>query len=182
MLDYLIVSDSHGRRERLSELVAYRKKLLKDGEVLHLVYLGDGLDDLFSLSCYGDIIVYAVRGNCDMYDRLSPLGEEIPLCTCFYAGGYKVMITHGHSFSVKGGLDELCREACRLGADIVLYGHTHLPRLEYIKRGEIRGVDRDLALFNPGSLGSLLDGSFGNLSVSDNGFLLSHGSFSNIGK
>lgn len=123
-----------------------------------------------------------MRGNCDFYDRISPSGEEVPISTCFYAGEYRVMITHGHAFSVKSGTEELCREACRLGADIVLYGHTHLPRLEYIKRGEIRGVDRDLALFNPGSLGSILDGSFGNLSVSDNGFLLSHGSFSNIGK
>ena len=54
--------------------------------------------------------------------------------------------------------------------------------LEYIEKGSIRGVDRDLVLFNPGSLGEIFNGSFGNLSVSDNGFLFSHGEYRNIAK
>ena len=41
----------------------------------------------------------------------------------------------------------------------------------------------DLAVsvtFNPGSLGAYSRATFGNLSLSDNGFLLSHGEYDNI--
>lgn len=179
--DILIVSDTHGMSSRLSELVSYRQSLLRDGEVLGLIYLGDGLRDLFSLRQYGDIITYAVRGNCDIYDRLSPSGEEIPLHGVVNIGDYRVFYAHGHTLSVKYGRDELLREASRLGADIALFGHTHAPALEYIKKGSARGIDRDIALFNPGSLSSY-DGDFGNLSIGDGGFLLSHGKYINLKK
>ena len=86
---------------------------------------------------------------------------------------------HGHTLSVKHGYDELCREASRQGADIALFGHTHRPTLEYIKKESVRGVEKDMVIFNPGSLGDPL-GSFGNLSISGGEFLLSHGKYSNI--
>ena len=65
MRDVLIVSDTHGRIQRLNELIEYRQRLLKSGEVLNLIFLGDGLNDLFSCRQYDNIIVHAVRGNCD---------------------------------------------------------------------------------------------------------------------
>ena len=184
MRDILIVSDTHGRGGRLNELIEYRQKLIKDGQPLTLIYLGDGLNDLFFCAQYDSIISYAVRGNCDfsIADRMSPYGEEMPIYRLIYIDKYKVFITHGHMFSVKCGYDEICREASNQGADIVLFGHTHLPMLEYIKKGSIRGVERDMVLFNPGSLGDMFDGSFGNLSITDNGFLLSHGKYHNITK
>ena len=81
---------------------------------------------------------------------------------------------------MKSGYDEICREASNMGVDFVLFGHTHLPTLEYIKKGRIRGVERDLVLFNPGALSDIFNGSFGNLSISENGFLFSHGSYNNL--
>lgn len=179
MRDVLIVSDTHGRVSRLNELIERRQGLLKDGEVLTLIYLGDGLSDLFSCRQYDNIIVHAVRGNCDALDRFSPYGEEIPLYRVINVGKYRVLMAHGHTLSVKSTRDELCREASRLCADIALFGHTHAPCLEYIKKGSVRGLERDIVLFNPGSLGDY-EGSFGNLSVSDNGFLLSHGKYHSI--
>ena len=182
MRDILIVSDTHGRTSRLNELIEYRQKLIKDGQPLTLIYLGDGLNDLFSCAQYDNIICHAVRGNCDfsITDRTSPYGEEMPIYCLINIDRYKVFITHGHMFSVKNGYEGICREASSRGADMVLFGHTHLPMLEYIKKGSIRGVERDLVLFNPGSLGDMFDGSFGNLSITDNGFLLSHGKYHNI--
>ena len=182
MRDILIVSDTHGRKERLEELIKYRQGLIKNGEPLTLIHLGDGLSDLFASSQYDSIISYAVRGNCDAHisDRMSPYGEEMPMYRLIHIDKYKAFITHGHAFSVKSGYDEICREASRQGADFVLFGHTHLPTLEYIKKGSVRGVDRDLVLFNPGSLASMLDGRFGNLSIGENGFLFSHGEYYNI--
>lgn len=181
MKDILIASDTHGQKSRLEELISYRQKALAKGEVLELIYLGDGLSDVFSCRQYDNIIIHAVRGNCDSSDRFSPYGEEIPLYRLINIGGYRVFICHGHTLSVKYGRDELCREAVRQGADIALFGHTHVPTLEYIKGGSARGIDKDLVIFNPGSLGDYV-GSFGNLSVSDNGFLLSHGKYHNLVK
>jgi putative phosphoesterase len=177
--DILIVSDTHGRIQRLNELITYRQSILKDGEVLNLIFLGDGLSDVFSCRKYDEIITYAVRGNCDMGDYFSPYGEEIPLYRLITLGNYRIFMTHGHTFSVKYGRDELIREAARHGADIVLFGHTHAPTLEYIKKGSIRGVEKDMVLFNPGSLADFY-GSFGNLSLSDGGYLFSHGKYLNV--
>lgn len=180
--DVLIVSDTHGRISRLEELIGYRQSLLRNGEVLNVIFLGDGLSDLFSCRQYDNIITYAVRGNCDAGDRFSPYGEETPLYRLIHIGNYKIFIAHGHTLSVKSTRDELCREASRQGADIALFGHTHIPTLEYIEKGSIRGVEWDITIFNPGSLGDSFEGSFGNLSVSENGFLLSHGNYHNIRK
>ena len=182
MRDILIVSDTHGRAGRLNELIEYRQKLIKNGEPLTLIHLCDGLSDLFSSARYDNLISYAVRGNCDFgcTDRMSPYGEEMPIYRLIHIDKYKVFITHGHAFSVKGGYDEICREASNQGADFALFGHTHMPMLEYIKKGSIRGVEKDLVLFNPGSLGEMFDGTFGNLSISENGFLFSHGKYRNI--
>ena len=44
-LDVLVISDIHGRVDKLNKLIEYRQKLLKKGEVLNLIFLGDGLDD-----------------------------------------------------------------------------------------------------------------------------------------
>lgn len=177
--DILIVSDIHGRLQRLNELVEYRQKLLKSSEVLNVIFLGDGLNDLFSCNKYDQIITHAVKGNCDVFVNFSPYGEEIPIYRTIVLGNYKIFMTHGHTLNVKYEKDELCRCASMQNADIVLFGHTHVPTLEYIEKGSIRGVDRNLTLFNPGSLGDY-EGSFGNLSLSDNGFLLSHGKYHNI--
>lgn len=177
--DILIVSDTHGRITRLRELIQYRQKLLPEGEALNLIFLGDGLNDLFSCDEYHNIITHLVRGNCDIGVRFTPYGEEIPFCRVIAVGNYKVFLTHGNTLNVKYGREELCRAASEMDADIALFGHTHVPTLEYIKKGSIRGVNKDLVLFNPGSLGDF-DGSFGNLSLSDNGFLFSHGKYHNI--
>lgn len=179
--DVLILSDTHGSITRINELIEYRQGLLGRGEVPTLIFLGDGLGDLFSSKYYDEIITYAVRGNCDARDYLSPFGEEIPLYRTVELGGHKIFMAHGHTLSVKSTRDELCREASRQGADIVLFGHTHAPTLEYIGKGSSWGIDRDLVVFNPGSLGDY-SGSFGNLSFSENGFLLSHGKIHNITK
>ena len=177
--DILIVSDTHGKSTRLAELIEYRQKLLLEGEVLNLIFLGDGLNDLFSCEKYNNIISHIVRGNCDTGVRFTPFGEEIPFYRLITVGNYRVFLTHGNLFNVKYDREELCRAAADMGADIVLFGHTHVPTLEYIKKGSVRGVNKDLVLFNPGSLGDY-EGSFGNLSLSDNGFLLSHGKYHNI--
>lgn len=177
-LDVLIVSDTHGRVDMLERLIRYRQKLLKRGEVLNVIFLGDGLSDIFSCSQYDNIIVHAVRGNCDFSVPFGPFGEEIPTESVIDLCGYKIFIAHGHTLSVKSTLCRLYSRAAEENADIALFGHTHSPLEEYITSERVSGLKKPLAVFNPGSLGR--GSSFGNLSLSRTAFLLSHGSLDNI--
>lgn len=179
MSEYLIISDTHGLRTRLEKLIAERRAMLHGGEPLRVIFLGDGLRDLFSLSCYNELVVWAVRGNCDTTEFISPCGEIIKNTAIVKTEQGSIFIAHGDRHSVKCGVGEICREACAVGADAVIFGHTHTPTLEYIKKGSMHGVDRDLVLFNPGALSGYM-GSFGNLCVTQSGFLFSHGEYSEL--
>lgn len=61
-------------------------------------------------------------GNNDFFSRL-PREEE------FNLEGHHIFITHGHAYYVSMGEAHLQEEARRRGADIVMYGHTHVPAL-----------------------------------------------------
>ena len=58
-------------------------------------------------------------------------------------GKYKVLITHGHYYYVNTGIEDIEREAEGRGCDIVMFGHTHRPIIDYHK---------DVIALNPGSL------------------------------
>ena len=63
-------------------------------------------------------------------------------------GRYRVLLTHGHYYSVSLGPERLIKEARAGGFDIVMYGHTHRPFYEVDKKDG----DKDLIVLNPGSL------------------------------
>ena len=92
--------------------------------------------------------------------------SEIEVC------GKKIVYTHGDLFGAKygnGGLVSLAKEK---GADIVLFGHTHSPLVEYISEYE-----KPFYLFNPGSAGHR-EGSYGVITLSEGAEpLFSHGNF-----
>lgn len=96
--------------------------------------------------------VHSVRGNCDVYSSLP--SEETFAC-----GGKTVFILHGHTRGVKHGTEELLRAAKEKCADIVLYGHTNIPKSEYID---------NMYVMCPGSI---RDGSYGIVDITDNGIL-----------
>ena len=54
-----------------------------------------------------------------------------------------VFLTHGHRYQVNFGIQTLKEAALLRGADIAMYGHTHVP---IINQG------RDVTILNPGSL------------------------------
>lgn len=158
MREFLIISDVHGDRERL------RRALEVCGRVHAVFFLGDGLADVRELLAeQGAPPLYAVRGNCDF----GLLGEDERLVSL---GSHRILMLHGHTAGVKGGEDGLLALARHHGADIVLYGHTHLRCERYLKEEE----GGPLWLFNPGSVGHPIDSppSFGRLSVSDSDELL----------
>lgn len=167
-MNALIFSDSHGRTRAMKAAID-RQPTPPDA----IFFLGDGLRDL------GDPIfelfpLYAVRGNCDWFSGY----DDTPNERVMQWGGHTVLLTHGHDYSVKSGCGALLGRAVAVGADVVLFGHTHEPICERIPAGTlVRGGEaypRDLWLFNPGSVG--YDGSFGTLTVRNGVLLLSHGS------
>ena len=127
---YLIVSDNHGRYQRLFRI------LEKTGPYDGVIHCGDSQLPYRFLKNEIKCPLYIVSGNCDS-DANLPLKEEIELV------GHKVLIVHGHKQNVKWDLQELKHLAMEVHADIVCFGHTH--EAVNLKAGDINFV-------NPGSL------------------------------
>ncbi|MCD8125753.1 MAG: metallophosphoesterase [Lachnospiraceae bacterium] len=126
----LVVSDTHGRLEH------FRAVLKRVAPVDRILHLGDVEgDEDFLRGTVGCPITF-VAGNCDRLSR-EPWERAVEL------GGRRIFMTHGHRYDVHRGLARLNLAAEEAQADVVLYGHTHIPDLSYI--GE-------RAFLNPGSL------------------------------
>lgn len=126
----LVVSDTHKKHENL-------KRVLENvSPVDLLIHLGDaeGYEDMIGemAGCPMEI----VAGNNDFFSRL-PREKELEI------GKYRILITHGHHYYVGAGISDIMREAEGRGMDIVMFGHTHVPLIEY---GE------HVIALNPGSL------------------------------
>ncbi len=134
-----------------------------------VLFLGDGLRDAELWE--GEIPWYMVRGNCDWFGGERP--DEIVMAM----EGHTLLLTHGHRYSVKSGLGALLSHAVEVGADVVVYGHTHKPDLQIVDAGEeIAGkmLEKPIYLFNPGSIGSS-EGQFGTLTLRPDCVFFSHG-------
>ena len=166
-MDILVVSDTHGRRDRLSAVAARSPAGV-------LLFLGDGLRDLDVIS--DAVTVRAVRGNCDF------CGRDVPEERVEDFGQYRIFMTHGHRYGVKGSRAAAIAAAARAEADVLLYGHTHIPNITYLAKGESVGsavLKKPMIVFCPGSLGEPRDGvaTFGTLTLRDNGILPGIGTF-----
>lgn len=138
----LVVSDVHGRAGRLYEAIEQQPTANV------VLFLGDGLRQAEdSADRYPDRTFYMVPGNCDFGAQAIPVRQET-------LGGKKFYFTHGHLHEVKYNLYRIEMAAREAGADIVLFGHTHVPYEEYCD---------GLYLFNPGSLG--YDGTYGYVDI-----------------
>ena len=90
------------------------------------------------------------------------------------------MMTHGHLYGVKSGASDLIRSAADRGADLLLYGHTHVAEERYLPEGAIIDgyrLPKPLWIMNPGSLGAPRNGapSYGLIQIQRGQLLLSHG-------
>ena len=173
-MEFLIFSDSHGRTEGM-ELALERQIRRPDG----ILFLGDGLRDMTRLDFDGGIL-YDVAGNCDWFSGLCG-GDSAPTERILSLEGHTLLMTHGHLYGVKGGQGALLSHAVEVGADLVLYGHTHIPHASCIPAGTQVGntvLQHPIHFFNPGSIGSDSDGkglSFGTLTLRGTTVLFSHG-------
>ncbi len=131
MAKYLVFSDSHGRDEKMLEIVKQHKK-----EIEGIFFLGDAENngDRLRNSVQGP--VYMVRGNCDW-------SLQAPDFQVFCLHGHKVAMAHGHRQHVNMGVDTLKYWAQEKEADVVMYGHTHVPFVEQTSC---------MTILNPGSV------------------------------
>lgn len=148
----LVVSDTHGDMHSLLRAVKAQPK----AEVI--VHCGDGDEQLQTLKMmYKDKMIVGVSGNCD-WSSMLPATETLSIC------GKKIFITHGHLYNAKMGLYQIASAAREQGADILLFGHTHMPLSEY---------DDGLYLLNPGSCHGYY-ASYGYIDITDNGEIVTN--------
>ena len=126
----LVVSDTHRKLENLKVI------LEREQPMDLLILLGNAEGDEDSIAEMAGCRLEIVAGNNDFFSNL-PREKELRI------GSYRVLITHGHYYYVSAGLDTLRKEAYSRGMDIVMFGHTHRPLIEY---------DKELIVINPGSL------------------------------
>ncbi len=124
-----ILSDTHGYKKYMDEI----KDMVKECDLI--IHAGDNFADSKYLYKISKVEVMAVKGNCDYINVEEDLIFDIEDKTIF--------LTHGHKYMVNAGIEEIKNKAKEIGADIVIFGHTHVPL--HIK-------DEEITFINPGSL------------------------------
>lgn len=126
----LIVSDTHRKHENLKEV------LERVQPVDLLIHLGDAEGEEDYIGELAGCPLEIVSGNNDFFSNL-PREKELQL------GKYHVLITHGHYYYVNAGIADIEKEAAARNFDIVMFGHTHRPIIDY---------NNKIIALNPGSL------------------------------
>lgn len=124
-----ILSDTHMMKKFIDMTIPY----LKDCDLI--IHAGDNFSDSKYVHSMTNVGVMAVKGNCD-FDNVE---EEL----VFEVEGKTIFLCHGDSYGVKYGLEEIEKKAKEYEADIVIFGHTHIPLQ----------IEKDSILYiNPGSV------------------------------
>ena len=126
----LVVSDSHGNNLYLNRAIE------QAGEFDYFLHLGDLEGSEHFIESFVTTPKKMIAGNNDYYVDIEGEAE-------FDLDGHHFFMTHGHHYYVYTGVEYLREEAQKRGADIVLYGHTHVPYMEQ-KEG--------MLILNPGSI------------------------------
>lgn len=138
----LVFSDSHSNISHMIDIINSCK-----ADTSLIVHLGDMCSDFKKIkSVFHDIPAIFVKGNNDFFE-VDVENEYIGILE-----GVKCLFTHGHQYGVKGGIAGISVRARAIKAELVLFGHTHVPYKE--KRGHT-------LYLNPGSIGAGRENTFG---------------------
>jgi len=141
----LVFSDSHGSVSACTTVI---ENIINVDMILHA---GDCVSDAAWIQkCYPNIPVKYVRGNCDTNPCTAPSELIIE------AEGKKILLAHGHQYSVKSQPE--CQDLIEAakGCDCAVFGHTHQP---------VCFKKENLTVLNPGSAKSL--NSYGVIEIED---------------
>jgi putative phosphoesterase len=126
----IVVSDTHGNNKPfLEKAITIEKPDL-------IFHLGDFASDAKKISKIMGIDFIAVKGNGD--HGIMDVNED----ELIELSGKKIFLTHGHKYDVAYNLGDICHKGLELDADLILFGHTHMPIIEKTE---------DLIIMNPGS-------------------------------
>ena len=147
MPEIYVFSDSHGS-------VGDMKDIIRAARPDMVIHAGDYSSDCEELKReFPDILISGVCGNCDRI----PLAPPVLTFNMF---GKKFFVAHGHNYGVKSGIDRLCYAGLEAQADIIIFGHTHIPFY-----GRRLAID----IVNPGSIGRGARPSYAVISISESG-------------
>lgn len=124
-----VISDTHG------EIDLVVRKLISIKDVDLILHLGDYSKDAEKISKKLSVKSVIVKGNGDF----GTLYNEDELVEMY---GKKIFLTHGHRYGVHRNLNNLYYRGLELEADIILYGHTHVPLVL---------EENGITIMNPGS-------------------------------
>lgn len=136
-----VFGDSHGKLQYIDEAM----KTLEEIELV--IHTGDYFSDLEYIQRKYNIKALGVRGNCDAKGEAEII-EEI--------NGNRVFLCHGHQYNVKSNLHTIFYRGKEIGADLVIFGHSHVP---------CYGKEEDMILLNPGSISEPRGGSKRSLAI-----------------
>lgn len=144
-----VVSDTHKHIEALQKVL----KKTEDADMI--IHLGDNICDAEYLSERFKGKIINVKGNCDIISTQKSAKIEV-------IAGKKFFITHGHNYDVKYDLMKLKYKALEVGADIVLFGHTHASEVLF---------EEGIWFVNPGSAAEARDrsNSIAVIEINENG-------------
>ena len=141
----LVLSDSHGNVGNMIRAV----ELVQPDRVLHL---GDCQRDLTALEReFPALPMEGVPGNCDWGSCDQP--ERL-----LEIGGVRIFMLHGHTRNVKSSPMAALYAAKEYGAQVLLFGHTHVPLVDN---------DGTLLTLNPGAAGDRLHPTCGILTINN---------------
>lgn len=124
-----VVSDTHMMKKFIDKSIPY----LKECDLI--IHAGDNFSDSKYIHNETNVGIMAVRGNCDFDNVEDELIFEVEDKTIF--------LCHGDKYGVKYGIDEIEQKAKSVNADVVIFGHTHIPL----------NIEKNSILYlNPGSL------------------------------
>lgn len=126
-MNILVFSDVHGRQQLLERILNHTPNV--DG----IISLGDTGVDLDYLRKRN---IIHVKGNL-AFDPGMMYDQEITI------NNRKLFITHGHKYDVHRTLGHLISRGLEKEYDIILYGHTHVLRKDYVE---------GMWIINPGSI------------------------------
>ncbi len=110
----LIFSDSH-------RYTAYMVEAIEAHQPDAVLHLGDVMGDARELThIYPNLPIVSVPGNCDGW-------TDTPAIQLIQYQGKKILLSHGHLWHVKQGYDVALHAGRQAEADLLLFGHTHIP-------------------------------------------------------
>lgn len=138
-----VVSDTHGNIEKTLDAI----RTIENLELI--IHLGDHVLDAREIEKQIAIDTIYVKGNCDLEKEVY---EEKILDLL----GKKILITHGHNYDVKRGLNNIFYRGKELNVDVILFGHSHISLIM---------ESENILMLNPGSPDTPRNGKYGSIGL-----------------